>query len=88
MGPGAFFGGLLIVVGALIAGLCGLCTFTVMYVSVMSPPGSGSTAYGGGAMIPLALLFGGIPTVIGGLIVWLGIFLIRQSRKPPTPPAS
>ena len=86
MGAGQFFGALLIIAGVLLALLCGLCTLAVIGVSVSAPASSGAQNYGGGAMIPVALLMGGVPTVFGCLMVWAGIVLVRSGRKPaPTP---
>ena len=53
----------------LIAALCGLCTLLVVGVSVSAPDSGGPQNYGGGAMIPLALLLGGVPTVFGCLMI-------------------
>jgi hypothetical protein len=86
MGAGGFFGAILILAGVLIAALCGLCTLLVVGVSVSAPDSGGPQNYGGGAMIPLALLLGGVPTVVGCLMIWAGIALIRSSRKPAPPP--
>lgn len=84
MGAGGFFGALLILGGVLVAALCGLCTLVVIGVSVSAP--SDPQGYGGGAMIPIALLLGGVPTVFGCLMIWAGIVLIRNSRKAAQPP--
>ena len=70
-----FFGALLIVGGALIAALCGLCT--LLFVGVGVSGGSG----GGSGLVELALILGGVPTVFGGLMIWGGIALIRGARK-------
>jgi hypothetical protein len=86
MGAGGFFGALLILCGVLIAALCGLCTLVVIGVSVSAPASGGPQNYGGGAMIPIALLLGGAPTVFGCLMIWAGIALIRASRKSAPPP--
>jgi hypothetical protein len=80
---GKFFGVLLIAGGVLIAFLCGLCTLAVIGVSVSAPSESGSQNYGGGSMIPLALLLGGVPTVFGCLMIWGGIVLVRAKPAPP-----
>jgi hypothetical protein len=88
MGAAQFFGGLLIIAGALLAALCGLCTLIVIGVSVEAPATSGGQNYGGGAMIPVALLLGGVPTVFGGLMIWAGIMLIRSGRKKAPPPGT
>jgi hypothetical protein len=84
MGAGQFFGALLLIGGVLIAALCGLCTLVIIGTSVSMPSGAGQ-GYGGGGMIPIALLLGGVPTVFGGLMVWAGIYLIRQRPKVPPP---
>jgi hypothetical protein len=86
MRPGQFFGALLIIAGVLLALLCGLCTLAVIGVSVSAPASSGSQNYGGGAMIPLALLLGGVPTIFGCLMVWAGIVLFRSGRKSAQAP--
>ncbi|HLI65793.1 MAG TPA: hypothetical protein VKU90_05460 [Caulobacteraceae bacterium] len=86
MTGGQFFGVLLIAAGALVAALCGLCTLVVIGVSVSAPANNGPQNYGGGAMIPIALLLGGVPTAFGGLMVWAGIVLVRSGRKTPPPP--
>jgi hypothetical protein len=83
MGAGQFFGVLLIAAGVLIAALCGLCTIAVIGVSVASPATSGGQNYGGGAMIPIAMLLGGVPTIFGCLMVWAGIALFRSGPKAP-----
>jgi hypothetical protein len=86
MSAGQFFGVLLIAAGVLVAGLCGLCTIAIIGVSVSTPSGTGPQDYGGGGMIPVALMLGGIPTVFGCLMIWAGIVLLRAGRKPPSPP--
>jgi hypothetical protein len=86
MGAGKFFGWLLIVAGVLLAALCGLCTVLVIGVSLDAPASNGPQNYGGGAMIPIALLLGGVPTVFGGLTIWAGIALVRSGRKSAAPP--
>jgi hypothetical protein len=87
MGAGGFFGALLIIGGALVAALCGLCTLLTIGVSLDAPATNGPQNYGGGAMIPIALLLGGVPTVFGCLMIWAGIVLIRNSRKAAQLPA-
>lgn len=86
MTGGQFFGGLLIVAGVLVAALCGLCTLVVIGVSVEAPANNGPQNYGGGVMIPVALIFGGVPTIFGGLMIWAGVSLVRSGRKPAEPP--
>lgn len=87
MGAAQFFGFLMICAGVLIAALCGLCTLAVIGVSLAAPATQGGQNYGGGAMIPVALLFGGVPTAFGALMVWAGVALMRSARKPQPPPA-
>ena len=84
MSAGKFFGVLLIIGGVLVALLCGLCTLVVIGVSVSAPNESGSQNYGGGSMIPIALLLGGVPTLFGCLMIWGGVVLVRA--KPASPP--
>jgi hypothetical protein len=86
MGPAQFFGGLMIICGLLSALLCGLCTIAVIGVSVSAPVSHSGQNYGGGAMIPVALLLGGVPTAFGALMVWAGIALFRSRRTPQPPP--
>ena len=83
MNAGQFFGVLLIAVGALVATLCGLCTLVVIGISVATPSSNGPQDYGGGGMIPVALLLGGVPAIFGGLMIWGGIALLRSGRKAP-----
>jgi len=70
-----FFGALLIVGGALIAALCGLCTLLFVGVGVSGGPQQSS------GLVELALILGGVPTVFGGLLIWGGVALIRGARK-------
>ena len=84
MGAGQFFGALLLIGGILVAALCGLCTLVVIGVSIEAPV-SHPQNYGGGAMIPVALLAGGLPTAFGVLMIWAGVALIRAGRKAPPP---
>ena len=89
MGAGQFFGALLIICGVLLALLCGLCTIAVIGVSLATPVTHTGQNYGGGAMIPVALVFGGLPAAFGGLMVWAGMAVFRGARKaspPPSPP--
>ena len=85
MGAGQFFGALLLIGGILVALLCGLCTIAVIGVSLAAPATHDAQNYGGGAMIPVALLLGGLPTAFGGLMIWAGVALIRAGRKAPPP---
>jgi hypothetical protein len=88
MTAGQFFGALLIIGGVLVAALCGLCTLVMIGVSVSAPASSGPQNYGGGAMVPVALIFGGVPTIFGCLMIWAGIALVRSGRKPAQTPVT
>jgi hypothetical protein len=80
-----FFGWMLIVVGGLIGGLCGLCTVVFIGAGMVSTATTGSDA---SIDIVLALLVGGLPTALGAGIVFAGVTIIRGARAPrPTPPA-
>ncbi len=71
-----FFGVMLIIAGILIALLCGLCTLVVLGLG-LSGPGSGR------GIVGVALILGGVPTVVGGLLVWAGIAVLRSGRERP-----
>lgn len=59
------FGALLMAAGAMIAGLCGLCSAVVLVTQVASAPPSL------GSMLVLVLIFGGVPITLGvGLFIW------------------
>lgn len=62
------FGGILLAVGILIAGVSGLCSLWGI-ISMISEPG----------MIPIVLLVGGIPFAIGIGLVFAGRALLRSS---------
>jgi hypothetical protein len=64
-----FFGGLLVTVGVLMAGLAGLCT-----IAFLGMPGGG----GDQSMRALVLVLGGPPIVIGAAMAWAGVFLWRK----------
>ena len=65
------FGGILLGVGLLIAGASGLCTLVFLILSL----GHGSIG-----IAPLALIVGGVPMVMGGLLVYAGQYLLRQDK--------
>jgi len=72
------FGALLMAVGGLIAGLCGLCSAGVVIITISD----GSNGIGSSMM--LALIFGGPPIVVGiGLFLW-GRSLWRGPKPSPT----
>ncbi|MGE5722799.1 MAG: hypothetical protein ACM3YM_10090 [Sphingomonadales bacterium] len=68
------FGGILLGIGVLIGGASGLCTLVVMGTSIANPAQMSS-------MIPAALVFGGIPFVIGAAIGWVGWVLIQADKN-------
>jgi len=70
-------GGILLAVGILIAGLSGLCTLIVVGASMPGPGTQGANLFTG--MIPAALIFGGIPFLIGVGLFFLGRHLIRRA---------
>ena len=65
-----FFGGLLIVVGVLMAGLAGMCTVAFL--------GAGSGGGGDQGFTELVLVLGVPPMLIGAAMVWAGVFLWRK----------
>jgi hypothetical protein len=67
-------GGILVAIGILIAGGSGLCSLMVLF-------SSGGFADPG--MLPLVLLIGGVPFVVGAGIAFGGHVLIRSARAGP-----
>lgn len=68
------FGGILMAVGILIAGASGLCSLVALF--------SGGGDLGGAMqMLPLILLFGGIPFAVGAGIAFGGYLLFRSGRN-------
>jgi predicted benzoate:H+ symporter BenE len=76
---GKFFAGAVIAVGALIFGLCGLCTAGFLVASAVSP---------GGAGLASMALIGAIPTGIGFLVLRFGLAMYREesNRERPADP--
>jgi len=72
-----FIGGAMIAVGALIFGLCGLCTLTFL-VAGMIPHGDRSFSM-------IALVVGGIPTALGFLLLRAGLTTFRGRRRELSP---
>ncbi len=68
------FGGLFIVVGILIAGLSGLCTF-FMFAESDTPETFSAESIG------IVAIFGGIPFVTGVTFILLGRYLIKNARE-------
>jgi hypothetical protein len=73
-----FVGALLMAMGVLIGGLSGACTLIFLAMS-FSP--------GGGGMVPLTLIIGlppiliGVGLFVGGRVIW------RKAAPPPSPAA-
>ena len=67
------FGGILLAVGILIAGVSGLCTLYGLGMSFTEPGSMMST-------IPMVLVFGLPPLAIGVGLVFAGRSLLRQAR--------
>lgn len=73
---GRFFAAAVIAVGALIFGLCGLCTAVFLVAGVM-PHGDSSFSF-------IALFVGGIPALIGFMILRFGLAMYREeANRPP-----
>lgn len=70
------FGALLMAVGALMVGLCGLCSA----VFLVSTVGAASGAIG--SMVMLALVFGGVPIAAGVAMFMFGRNLRRGTQSP------
>jgi hypothetical protein len=83
---GQFVGVMLIVLGVLMAALCGLCTVFVSLASLDMP--RDPQGYGGGGMVGIALILGGVPALFGLVMVWAGIAVLRGSRKQAPPAKS
>jgi hypothetical protein len=71
-------GGILLAIGILIAGASGLCSL------MMLSSGSGMDDIGG--MLPLVLIFGGIPLAVGVAFGFAGWFLIRSEAPDDNNP--
>ena len=76
-----FFGGALLAIGFLMMALCGGCG-AVFLLFTADGPSPTST------ILQAAIVIGGPPTLIGGLLIWLGFRLRRRAKQPPseTPP--
>jgi uncharacterized membrane protein YccC len=85
-GAAIFFGCLLIAIGALMALLCGACTALAvssglldLFATKGDPVMSFAVEAGVGGIL------GGLPTLIGVGLVWIGWRLIRPRRPRPLP---
>jgi hypothetical protein len=67
-------GGILVAVGILIAGGSGLCSLMVLFGSGMG---------GDLSILPIVLMIGGIPFLVGAAIAYGGHRLIRSARAAP-----
>lgn len=67
----SLFGGLLLAAGILVGGASGLCTIAMFVLSL----GDGNMD-----VMPLALIFGGVPFLVGAALFLLGRMLIRSAR--------
>ncbi len=75
-----FFGAALTAICGLMFGLCGLCT-GVFLVTGLMPHADSSFAV-------IALVVGGIPTLVGFVLMRAGLKLYRAGRGEPRPPPS
>jgi len=69
----SLFGGILLAVGILIAGASGLCTLVIVGLGFTEPDGLLTIG-------PMALIFGGIPFLIGLALFFGGRALLRQAK--------
>jgi hypothetical protein len=74
------FGGLLMGCGILVAGLSGLCTLLAAGSALVGSTSSQEMM----SIVPAALIFGGIPLLIGLGIAYGGRALIRSAREDET----
>ena len=79
-----FFGGLLMLVGGLLGGLSGLCTLWFIGGTIVS---SMQGQLGGGALssyvwewVGMGLIVGGLPTVVGVGLFFLGRWMVGKKR--------
>lgn len=70
----SLLGGLLLGVGILVAGASGLCSLVMLVMSLSEPSGLVD-------VLPMVLLFGGIPIAIGLGLFFLGRSLLRSARR-------
>lgn len=66
-----FFGGLLMAIGGLVAGLSGLCSLTFLGYAIWGLFAEGQRLADLGSMLLLILAFGGVPFALGaGVFAW------------------
>lgn len=81
-------GGILMAVGALIAGLSGLCSIAILFTSLASPSEWMSGGVGGAfGSLGIILMFGGIPFAVGAGLFLLGRRIARSARALPAEPS-
>lgn len=73
-----FWSGLLIVVGGLMTALCGTCTAFYVVAGIVDASHPGPENYGGVVLVA-ALILGGLPTLVGVLLLWWGLRLRKAS---------
>lgn len=88
---GRFFGGLLMVVGGLMAALAGLCTIVFVGAVVLEMGRGNQTIFGETAsFLMLSAVVGGVPIILGVGLFFLGRFMWRKASAPSAgpPPAA
>jgi len=70
----SLLGGILLAVGVLVAGLSGLCSLVFLGMGLTEPSGMVD-------MLPMVLLVGGIPFLIGLGLFFGGRALLRSARE-------
>ena len=70
----SLFGGILLAVGILVAGVSGLCSLVVFVAGLGESGGLVDS-------LPLILLFGGVPFLIGLGLFFAGRALLRSARR-------
>jgi hypothetical protein len=74
-------GGILIAVGILIAGASGVCSLYMLFTSDTFRSGAGISELL--SILPLMLMFGGIPFAAGVALIFGGRSMIRRAREEP-----
>ncbi len=74
------FGSLMLGCGIIVAGLSGLCTLLVVGTTLGGSPSAQETM----SVIPPALIFGGIPLLIGVGLWFAGRAVLRSSKEDET----
>ena len=72
------FGAFLIAVGGLIAALSGLCSLAFLGTAVLNVARNPHQAGGIVMIVPLILLFGGVPFAFGGGLIVAGLAFYRR----------